>query len=349
MGSFNIKGSCFSLSERTWVTTADGTSANRIEGGGGGGGGGQEGIKGSVAPSDVHAFCRSKPQASIAKALGGDLLATKGRERAGGRYTEPGDGEEDGACCCYAIYLHCRQEARVVHLREAVAIEVLPLGYELATFSLVTELHLTPPNDSSSSNSSIGVQQQRQRDDDAGANERQGKEKDEHAQVVRWAALGLSDMFNSSAAFTAQDSNLQADLSDNASSLGNLGPGGVDGGGGGGGGSSGGGLIPGVALSIKGSGKFLAVASRRPARATLSRGRRAHLGISGGGDGDGDGDGVGVVLEVSFTALAGGDEVSIAPEKRGSIKPKGGMGLVELIIPAPWDGRERRLVFWWEG
>lgn len=268
VGSFNVRGTAFDQSQRTWV---------RLEG--------SEMIptvKGTVAPSDVHAFNARKISRDRQIDQKTDTMAE-------------GASEEEE----YALYLHCGEKVRLVDLREAVEIEVESLGYELATFSRLLEL-CPPPS----------ISDKPQHQDKAG-----------NVASVRWASIGLRDMFNSSAAVTKQEPCfVDAEGVD------------VDGGeaqhqaaarc-----------MFSGIRLWVKGSGKFLALASRPPACVCLR-------------DGDGRleetrslGDNMarvhGAKLEMSFSHL---------PEWRG----KEGMGTVEFDLPGPWDGKPRRLVVWWE-
>lgn len=319
VGSFNVRGASFSQSERTWVRTGRDDEAR---------GGGA--VEGTVSPSDVHAFLRTtKPQADRAGG-GGEMPPA------------PGDGvaeNEDEISGCFALYLHRRRETRVVGLLEAVAIEALPLSYELATFSRVIDLRLPPALGSKS-----GEQQGGSSAADVVEN-RDGDSPgyDERDNIVRWAVIGLSDMFNSSAAVSAQEP-----FQPGATSWSN----GVE---------CDGGTVPGVAVNVKGSGKFLAVASRQPSRVTLGgvRGDGAvesaslEKGVVRGKDGrdasdrdDGAGSGDATVLDASFSALCATttDGPSTAWSEEGG---RTGMGLVEVVIPGPWNGRERQLTFWW--
>lgn len=287
VGSFNIRGTHFSQSKRTWVRLEDGEIPA---------------VKGTVSPSDVHAFTAGNRQ-----------IIRDTRDKASHDHQEetvykdqPIDEEEVAGVIeeAYAVYLHRQKEVRVVTFRETVDVEALPLSYELATFSRVLDVYLQPCiSESAGDGVSIGV--------GVGVG---GEE------VIRWAPLGLADMFNSSAAITKQEVIA------------------VD--------AEGGGAVPGVCLWVKGSGEFLAVASRRPTRATLesggvggqsdprSDGSTDHS-LSGGKGGDVNDD---VVLDVSFSGIAG-------PTALGGGQ---GMGVVEVDIPGPWDGRGRRLVFCWD-
>lgn len=331
VGSFNVRGASFSQSERTWVRVGGRDDEDR--------GGGA--VEGTVSPSDVHAFRGRKPHA--------------GRAGEGGEMPPgPGHGvaeREDDTRCCFALYLHRRREICVVGLLEAVAIEVLPLSYELATFSRMIDLRLPPLG----SLKKGGEQQQgpfaadvvgREKNRDGGC-----PGYDEQEQVVSWAVLGLSDMFNSSAAVSGQEP-----FQSRATTWSN----------------GDGGMVPGVAVTVKGSGNFLAVASRQPSRVTLGGvggagavesagleqgvvrcedGRDdANSGRDGGGSGDDgrrSGDVV-AVLDASFSALCA--TTTDGPSTGWSVgagKGRTGMGSVEVVIPGPWDGRERQLTFWW--
>lgn len=268
VGSFNVRGTCSDLSQ--------GSS-----------------VKGTVSPSDVHAFSDVKPWTDSSKA---ESTATSGGS---------GPGEVSPQKEVYAVYLHCREEVRVVALHQAIEIDVSPLCYELATFSRVVGLARSPRS---------------------GALTTGGKK-----EPVRWAPLGLPDMFNSCGAVAKQVLIIpegEGVVREEAAAC------------------EGGGATPGVALSVKGSGRFFAVASRRPKRATLCTGRVGVDGCTpadgGGGSKDtggegGGGDVVGV-LEVSFSVLS---EAFASGGGRG-------LGLVEVCIPGPWDGRERWLSFGWD-
>lgn len=236
VGNFNVRGSYFNVKDKKWVRLEEGTVPA---------------VKGTVAPADVHAF---------------DIMKTTPEEVDEGTSVADRD---------YALYLHCRKEVRVVGPREAVEIEVLPLGYELATLSRILELE----------------------------SPQLGRE------PVLWAPIGLVDMFNSSAAVTKQEvlpplGVLKDKIVGHDHPRCRKGE-----------------AIVGVELSIRGSGKFVGLASRRPIRAALeSR--------------EDDGGGRRNELEMSFSTL---------PENRG----RRGMGVVEVDIPGPWGGREQRLVFDW--
>lgn len=267
VGSFNVRGTCSDISERSSV-------------------------KGTVSPSDVHAFNDVKPRTRNSK-----VVSTT---------TPRGIGHGEAPLEeVYAAYLHCREEVRVLALHQAIEIDVSPLCYELATFSRVVEL---APSQRS------GV-----------------LTTDEKKEPVRWAPLGLPDMFNSCGAVAKQELIFpegKGVVREEAVP------------------SAEGGTASGVAVSVKGSGKFFAVASRRPKRATLCA---EIVGIDpctpadgGGGSevagreaGVGGSDAVGV-LEISFSDL---------PDASGGGR---GLGLVEFCIPGPWDGRERWLSFSWD-
>lgn len=279
VGSFSVRGSHFSLSKRTWVRLEDGEIPA---------------VKGTVSPSDVHAFNTGNRPARDArdKTSYGHRVEPGNTEQAIDEEEAIGVFEEE-----YAVYLHCREEVGVVGLRDTVDLEVLPLSYELATFSRVLELFPQPSSGGCAGDGGSG---------DGG-------------EVIRWAPVGLADMFNSSAAVTKQEITATD--------------------------AEGGGAIPGVCLWVKGSGKFLALASRQPTRTTLEsggvggrsgaggKGSTAH-GPPGGKDG---GANVDAVLDASFLPAA-------EPMALGRGK---GMGVVEVDIPGPWDGRERRLMFSW--
>lgn len=269
VGSFNVRGTCSDLSE--------GSS-----------------VKGTVSPSDVHAFNDVKPRTH--------------KSKEGSTTTPRGIGHGEAPLEeVYAVYLHCCEEVRVLALHQAIEIDVPPLCYELATFSRVVEL--ARPQRS-------GV-----------------LTTDEKKEPVRWAPLGLPDMFNSCGAVAKQELIFpegKGVVREEAVP------------------SAEGGAASGVVVSVKGSGKFFAVASRRPKRATLcteivgadpctpadgghgSKVTGREAGVAGS-------DAVGV-LEVSFSDLP---EVCASEGGRG-------LGLVEVCIPGPWDGRERWLSFWWD-
>lgn len=236
VGNFNVRGSCFNVKDKKWVRLEEGTIPS---------------VMGTVAPADVHAF---------------DIMKTPPEE------VDKGTSAADGD---YALYLHCCKEVRAVGPREAVEIEVLPLSYELATFSRILEL----------------------------GSPQVGRE------PLLWAPIGLVDMFNSSAAVTKQEALppigvLKDKIARQDHPRRQKGE-----------------AIVGVELSIRGSGRFLGMASRPPIRAALeSR--------------EDDGAGRRYELEMSFSTL---------PENRGGR----GMGVVEVDIPGPWGGREQRLVFDW--
>ncbi|CBN77415.1 Alpha-galactosidase, family GH36 [Ectocarpus siliculosus] len=317
VGSFNVRGASFSQSERAWVRAGRDDEAR---------GGGA--VEGTVSPSDVHAFRITKPHADRA---GG----------AGEMPPAPGDGveeNEDETRCCFALYLHRRRETRVVSLLEAVAIEVLPLSYELATFSRVIGLRLPPLGISTS-----GEQQQGSSAADV-VESRDGDRPGYDAQedTVRWAILGLSDMFNSSAAVSAQEP-FQRGATTRSSGV-----------------ECDGGMVPGVAVYVKGSGKFLAVASRQPSRVTLGGvGGDGAVGSAGleqgvihredGRDDSGRAGGSGdvTVLDASFSALCAATPDGPPSTALSVGGGRAGLGLVEVVIPGPWDGRERQLTFWW--
>ena len=236
VGSFNIRGCCFSAQVGTWVRLEESSVPA---------------VKGTVAPADVHAF------------------------NVGKKNSEEGKHED------YALFLHCRKEARVVGLRDAVEIEVLPMRYELATFSRILEL----------GSSQAGIE------------------------PLRWAPIGLAEMLNSSAAITKQEQVIPRlpDSQDEARGHGQPRH------------EEGGNVTVELELSIRGSGKFLGLASRRPCRAVLQcsvDGESAEARVTGD------------EVEVSFSTLA---------ESGGKHR----MGVVEVDIPGPWDGRDRSLVLSW--
>lgn len=329
VGSFNIRGASFSQSERTWVRHHSDPSDDAPTAGG---------VKGTVSPSDLHAFRPTKASTPASEGCAASAETETGRSAAGGGRAEEsregGDGDGDEGeeldTDSYAVYLHRRREARVVGLREAVGVEVLPLSYELATFSRIVNLRVSPSATATATATATASATAASESQEAGRRV---------VGAVRWAPLGLSAMFNSSAAVTAQvtadgacaprrrrplgeeeteTERVEALLQENS---------GV-----------------GVSLTVKGSGTFLAVASREPASVRL-------YGAGGGGGGGvgfdgGDGDGV-VVLRASFSALSC-DESSTTAEGGAGVGEGGTrMGLVEVDIPSPWDGRERRLVFRW--
>lgn len=316
VGSFNVRGASFSQSERAWVRAGRDDEAR---------GGGA--VEGTVSPSDVHAFRSTKPHA----------------DRAGGpgeMPPAPGDGveeNEDETRCCFALYLHRRRETRVVGLLEAVAIEVLPLSYELATFSRVIDLCLPPLGSSKS-----GEQQGSSAADVVESRDGDCPGYDAQEDTVSWAVLGLSDMFNSSAAVSAQEPFRRGATTWSS---------GVE---------CDGGTVPGVAVYVKGSGKFLAVASRQPSRVTLGGvGGDGAVGSAGleqgvvpcedGRDASGRAGGSGdvTVLDASFSALCATTPDGPPSTALSVGMGRAGMGLVEVVIPGPWDGRERQLTFWW--
>lgn len=332
VGSFNIQGASFSQSERTWVRHR-----------GDGHDGASPGVKGTVSPSDVHPFRLASHGTPPPAPAAGETGQSDGGDETPQDERPPPDS--------FAVYLHCRREARVVGLHEAVEIEVLPLCYELATFSRVVLLPLSPSPPGALPGPGPGGISEGERPAaavGAGADgQGQGgaaRDRDRH---VRWAVLGLSNMFNSSAAVTSQEVTTCASIvsrraaspseeeGDVAPSIGES-----DSSSGGNGSSPegrSGGAKAGVSLTVRGSGKFLAVASKKPALVRLFRG--AGEGEASGRDGEG-GDDAGV-LEVSFSALSGDDS---ATASEGGTR----MGLVGVELPGPWDGRERRLVFGWD-
>ena len=249
-------------------------------------------MKGAVSPSDVHAFSEVKPWTDSPIAESTATSAGLG----------PGEAPQEEV---YAVYLHCREEVRVVALHEAIEMDVSPLCYELATLSRVVGLARSPRS---------------------GALTTGGKN-----EPVRWAPLGLPDMFNSCGAVTKQVLIFpegEGVVREEGAAC------------------EGGGAASGVALSVRGSGRFFAVASRRPKRATLCTGKVGVDGctaadggggskVTGGGTGGGN---VVGVLEVSFSAL---NEAFASGGGRG-------LGLVEVCIPGPWDGRKRWLSFGWD-
>lgn len=270
VGSFNVRGARFSEKERTWVRLEDGEIPA---------------VKGTVAPCDVHAFIAEKPHTQSTQS---EMAPARGSE---------GDHEEE-----YAVYLHCRQEARVLGLTEAIDIEVCPLSYELATFSRVVELGQCP-------------QRSEQRTGEPG-------------EPLRWASLGLAKMFNSSAAVTEQATSISGVEGVSRIELAASNQRG---------GAAG---VPVVVLSVKGSGRFLALSSRPPTRAALGSGSVGADDVVGMSEGleEKDWEPDVAVVDTSFSYL---------PESCASRGGRG-MGLVEVVIPGPWDGQERRLLFWWD-
>lgn len=157
------------------------------------------------------------------------------------------------------------------------------------------------------------------------------KSTDGGKEPVRWAPLGLPDKFNSCGAVSKQEVRIipgnKGVLREEDTACRER-----DG-------------TSGVALSVKGSGKFFAVASRCPTRVTICAGRVGADGcttddegvtsdVAGGEAGGGDIR----VLELSFSEL---------PELLASGGGRG-LGLVEVCIPGPWGKRERWLSFWWD-
>ncbi|CAN0114655.1 unnamed protein product [Ectocarpus sp. 12 AP-2014] len=317
VGSFNVRGASFSQSERAWVRTGRDDEAR---------GGGA--VEGTVSPSDMHAFRSTKPHSNRTGGAG-EIPPAQGHGV---------DENEDETRCLFALYLHRRRETRVVSLLEAVAIEVLPLSYELATFSRVIDLRLPPLGSSKGGEQRPGSSAAdvvESRDGDCA-----GYDAQEY--TVSWAVLGLSDMFNSSAAVSAQEP-FQREATTRSS-----------------GAECDGGMVPGVAVCVKGSGKFLAVASRQPSRVTLGGvGGDETVGSAGlepgvvgcedGRDASGRAGGSGdvTVLDASFSTLFAATPDGPPSTALSVGGGRAGMGLVEVVIPGPWDGRERQLTFWW--
>lgn len=244
-------------------------------------------VKGTVSASDVHAFAREIPTAEeideTAKAQGGKDEAS----------FEAGEGR---GTSMYAMYLHHKKTARVMFLKESVPIEIASLGFELATISRVLE---------------IGHPRAR----DGGTNvSREGSLNPPNG-VVLWAAIGLCDMLNSSAAISNQKV-INSNISDGEK-----------------------GSAPAatasavvVALSVQGSGRFWALASRGPNRCSLQASCN-----------EDDGNSSAVALQISFKPLL--EKTLIGEGEGAGVSGIPEMGVVEVDIPGPWDGRERRLVF----
>lgn len=278
MGSFNVRGASFSQQERTWVSLEDGNVPA---------------VQGVVSPSDVHAFTKETPATDV----------TQRAEQAGQKEALSGAGARGPPEAMYAMYLHCRKEARIVFLRESTPIEIDSLGFELATFSRVLEIRRSQADSTTAAAAAAATESLDAQDG-----------------AVFWAAIGLCNMLNSSAAISEQEIGVKGWDQDGAGSA------------------------PGVAVSVKGSGCFLALASRTPTRATLQTCQSA---INSGSD-DQVGDSTDVALEASFMSLQSAlvgrkDPTGGRREKRGI----GEMGMVEVVIPGPWDGQERRLTFVW--
>lgn len=278
MGSFNVRGSSFSQQERTWVSLEDGKIPA---------------VQGVVSPSDVHAFTKEPP--------GTDL--EQGAEQAEQEQESPGAGASGPPAPMYAMYLHCRKEARIVCLRESTPIEIDSLAFELATFSRVLEIRLSQAHSNGAG---------------AGSCASGDIERDAQDGSIFWATIGLRDMLNPSAAISEQDIGVKGSDRDDA------------------------GAMPRVGISVKGSGCFLALASRTPTRTTLTTCQSAS------GNDDQVGDSSDLALEASFTplprALVGGKDSAGRSRYERDL---GDMGMVEVVIPAPWDGQERRLTFVW--
>lgn len=339
VGSFNVRGTCSDLSE--------GNS-----------------VKGTVSPSDVHAFNHTKPPTDSSKA--------ESTTPSGGL----GHGEKTPLEEVYAVYLHCRQEVRVLALHQAIEIDVPPLCCELATFSRVVEL---APSLRSETLSTTDVKKEPVPDgkkepvtdgitgpvaDGKKETITDGKEEpvthgkkesvadgkkepvthgnkepvtDGRKEPVRWAPLGLPDMFNSCGAVAKQELTPpegEGVVREEAVAC------------------EEGGATSGVALLVKGSGKFFAVASRRPKRATLCAGR-VRSGVDGCTPSDGGGGsratGGGAGAEVGGGDVVGVLEVSFSDLPEAFASGGGcGLGVMEVSIPGPWDGRERWLSFWWD-
>lgn len=294
LGSFNIRGATFSQAERTWVSL----EGNEVPS-----------VRGTVSPSDVHAFLKetlTKPGDIIASNMNGTTGDRQEDRRQEERAVVP-RAQRLGmkAEPTYAVYLHRRREASVVRLTESLPIELDALAFELATFSRVLNLGRTVNGNGSPHTVHTAT---------AGG-------------AVLWAAIGLSNMLNSSAAITSQELVLKRSLKDEQEQSG---------------------FPVFVKLAVKGSGRFLALASRRPERVVL---------LDKTSDDNLAGHESGVELDVSFSALP---KATARDSDSGQANKKGmggmedacvdrleEMGGVEVDIPGPWDGRERLLVFAW--
>lgn len=252
-------------------------------------------VKGTVSPSDIHPF------------------TLEGRERApheegaddGSPHLRHGGGRVSGVDlldhgeASYALYLYVRKEARVVRLREATALQVEPLGFELATFSRIRRLARPWKLNGEASSESLP------------------------AQAVLWAPVGLVEMMNSSAALCAQEV-LDARGVEPGPTQGDALPG------------------PAVVCLVKGSGRFMALANRQPARVTLE---------ASAGNGK---DEPLLELEVGISrSVSGGSEAQYGQGREGNPPAKkvgevDGMLVIEVNLPGPWHGRERRLHLYWD-
>lgn len=244
-------------------------------------------VEGTVSPSDVHAFAKEIPTSEgideKAEAQGGEDEAS----------FKAGEGR---GTPMYAMYLHCQKTARVMCLKESIPLEIPSLGFELATISKVLEIRHPRARDGGTDVSSEGISKPPNG-------------------VVLWAAIGLCDMLNSSAAISNQEvihSNT-FDREEGSASAAKA-------------------TAVIVALSVKGCGRFWALAGRAPNRCSLQ--------ASSKGD---DGNSSAVALQMSFEPLSEKALTGEGGETGVSSTPK--MGVVEVDIPGPWDGREWRLVF----
>lgn len=250
-------------------------------------------VNGNVSPADVHAFAGKPPQTGTSHVeIRQKTVGKNARQHVLSNVVETAGHSEQ----LYAVYMHCRKELRVVRFHETIPVEILPLSFELATFSRVVELCGLDSGDAAVSRDTGSV-----------------------AEVVHWAVIGLADMLNSSAAVTQQEVVRPSDEGDLEGTKGRT--------------SSD--LSVGVALSVKGSGRFLALTNRRPNGVTLES----------GGVAKGEGRVV-CSIDVSFSPLPVDGSGGADPSGAGA--DTGHMRMIEVTIPGPWDGKERRLEFVWD-
>lgn len=273
IGNFNVRGTAFSQEARAWVALEEG-------------GEGVPAVTGTVSPCDVNAFTTgyteqqgrgSQLDAFLRCGMVDPSAVSANRDDS--LMTWTGEGAEDAH---FALYLHCRGQASVVGLKEATDLKIGPLEFEIATFSAVRRLD--------------GVLKR----------EGSGDGGDRPDEAVLWAPIGLTHMFNSSAAVVRQEVLTDGDQH-GAEGVGRL------------------------AVWLKGSGRFLALSSRRPSSATIDSGRQS---LVAGGQHEVEGS---TPLDFSFCELT---------EEEGSADAK--MELLDLVIPPPWDGQPRCLLFAWE-
>ncbi|CAM9420157.1 unnamed protein product, partial [Choristocarpus tenellus] len=164
-------------------------------------------VAGVLRPHDVHAF-----------ASGGNTYASTSPQNRQCSHEKGGCTSESwkGGTDTYVVYLHQAGEVHILQSLGALHQDVPHLGFELATVSRVVVLPSL---------------------EDGTA--KVGKHRDQ----VRWAVVGLVDMFNSAAAVTAQELLIKV--------------------------SQGGSTVPGVSMLVKGSGRFQGVASKAPKSVTL--------------------------------------------------------------------------------